>query len=211
MSHFLPSEWVDSVRGLLPPGRTVELQSHLDQRCPDCVEALGFWSRLAELLARESTYRPPGHLLRAVENLYIQQKPGRWLRAAARWAELVFDSFQQPSMAFVRGLARSDRHLVYEAAPFVIDVTLKTDAKQNSMSMVGQILRSENSDQGTSEVHVVLLSGEELIAKTVASENGEFALECDAHPNLNLFISIRGDRAIGISLCDSMNGQNSKS
>ncbi len=209
MSHFSASDWVDSVRGLLPPSQNLTLQSHLDRRCAECLKSFEFWTQLAGCLTQERRYRAPEVLLEAIERLYTREKPWRWVRATARWAELVFDSIRQPSPVFVRGGADQDRHLIYEAEPFVIDVTLKTDKNLNSLSMVGQILKSENPGESESEVHVVLLSGPDLIAKTVASKSGEFALECEAHDDLSLFISVRGERAIGLSLCESPNGENS--
>jgi hypothetical protein len=55
-----------------------------------------------------------------------------------------------------------------------------------------------------------VLGGEDMIAKTIAAENGEFELRCDEHPHLSLFISIRGERAIGLSLRDSTNAEATK-
>jgi hypothetical protein len=207
MSHFSEGDWVDFVRGLLPMSRDSELRSHIDQQCPECVEALAFWKLLFASVTREAQHEPPEHVLQAAERLYARHKPWRWLTASARWAELVFNSLQQPSPAFVRGQISSDRHLVYKAEPFTIDVTLTADVATNSLLMLGQILSSQNPDQSTNEVHVLVLSGENLIAKTIATESGEFELRCDANADLSLFISIRGERVIGLSLRESTNGE----
>jgi hypothetical protein len=49
---------------------------------------------------------------------------------------------------------------------------------------------------------VVLLSGERLVAKTAANPSGEFEFELGDEKGLQLFINIRGQRAIGIGLPD---------
>jgi hypothetical protein len=126
------------------------------------------------------------------------------LKTAAHWAELLFDSLQQPSVVFVRGMPASERHLVYQASPFVIDVRLKTNGNGNNLSLAGQILRTDADSESNDVIYVVLLSGGELIAKTLASQGGEFALECELRQDLSLFISVRGERAIGISVSESM-------
>jgi hypothetical protein len=200
--HFSAGDWVDSVRGLLPEQRSSELQKHLDRGCLECVQSLAFWSELAELLAREPRYEPPGYLLRAAEQAYAGHRPWQWLRAGARWAEQLFDSFHQPLVAPVRGSAPalSDRRLVHEAKPFIIDVTMRTDLRQSVVRLMGQILNVENPVGGSSAAEVVLLNRDDLVAKTAATDNGEFELECESQPNLSLFISIRGEQAIGIRL-----------
>jgi hypothetical protein len=200
IDHFSPSDWVDSVRGLLPDQRASELQAHLDWGCPECSESLSFWKQLAELLAREARYEPPAPVLRAVERAYAEHKPSYSLRARARWAEQLFDSFHQPILAGVRGSVLSARHLLHEAKPFVIDLTVRTDPNHKTVRLTGQILNSENSDDRSSGAEVVLLNSDDLVSKTIATENGEFELECEAQPDLSLFINIRGQQAIGIRL-----------
>jgi hypothetical protein len=209
MSHFSEGDWVDFIHALLPVPRDSEIQLHIDEHCPECLEALAFWERVDGSLAQEWRYEPAEHILRAAERLYAVHKPWRWLKASVRWAELAFNSFQQPSLAFVRGPALSDRHLVYKAEPFIIDVTFSTDPARNSLLIIGQILNSQEPSQGTNEIHVLVLNGEELVAKSVATDNGEFEIRCDAHADLSLFISIRGEREIGLALHESMNREGS--
>jgi hypothetical protein len=205
MSHFSEGDWVDLVHELLPVSRASEVRLHIDQQCPECLESLAFWEGLDASLAKESWREPPEDVLRTVERLYAVRKPWQWLRASARWAELVFNSFQQPSLAFVRGSASLDRHLVYNAEPFVIDVTVITDVAGNGLLMLGQVLNSQNPSYDNNEIHVLVLNGEDLVAKSVATESGEFELRCDARADLTLFISIRGEREIALALDESIN------
>jgi hypothetical protein len=52
----------------------------------------------------------------------------------------------------------------------------------------------------TGDIDVVLLNGERLIKRTVATNSGEFELELGHGEDMQLFINIRGQRAIGITL-----------
>jgi hypothetical protein len=201
--HFPDSEWIDFVHNLLSVTRASEMRAHVDEGCPECVGSLGLWKFVDQYSVAAAQCQPPERLLRAVEGLYSDYDPWRWVRESARWAQRVFDSLQQPSITFVRGPIRGDRHLVYEADPFTIDVTMRADPAQNSLLMLGQVLNSHHPEQAPQDVHVMVLSGEKLIAKTVAAGSGEFEVRCDAQPDLSLFISIRGERAIGLSLSES--------
>lgn len=202
MNHFSDGSWIDFVNGVLLPPQESELQSHLDRACEECLNDFAAWILVHESLSR-TEYQPPEHLLLSVERLFAPAKPWRWLNEVARWAELTFDTFQQRSPVFVRGVQPGDRHLVYEAEPFVIDVTVKTETDLSDVLIAGQILNTTASDQAANEAYVLVLTGNELVARAVANENGEFELRCERQDELNLFISIRGERAIGLSLNDS--------
>jgi hypothetical protein len=200
MSHFSPADWVDFTRGLLPQAESTALESHLDRNCEECLKSKSVWRAVLEHLSQEVRYRPPDHALREVQAAYFVHKPWRWLVEIARRAELVFDSFRQPAPAFVRNSTSSSRRLVHEAEPFVID--LRVETVRDRLFLIGQILNSENPEQTMYGVDILLLDGEDLVAKTKASSSGEFEVQCerDHDRDLRLFINIRGHRAIGIAI-----------
>jgi hypothetical protein len=202
MSHFSEGDWVDFVRGLLPAGRSTEIRFQVDRRCPECIAALTFWTRVAEFLSQEVSYSPPASVLKKAERAYASQKRWKAIFPAAQWAERIFDSFRRPAVAFVRGSRSAPRHLIYEATPFVIDLKAESNPIKNRFALVGQILDSENRDFIAHEIDVVLLCGDEVVAKTRASKDGEFALDCECQDNLQLFVDVRGNRAIGVALDD---------
>lgn len=198
MSHFSPAEWVDFAHGLSTQQKTAALQSHLDNRCEQCLESAKLWRNVVDYFSQEARYRPPDHAIRDIHLAYALQKPWRWLLEVGRRAELVFDSFRQPVLGFVRGSTSPSRHLVHEAEPFVIDLRLET--VRDRLFLLGQILNSHSPDQGVYGVDVLLLEGEDLVARAKANDSGEFELQCERDRNLRLFINIRGHRAIGISV-----------
>lgn len=178
------------------------MQVHLEQGCAECVKASETWRLVLDVAAREEQYRPDEAAVRVVKAAYIPEKPWTWLREAAEAARLVFDSLHQPAPAMLRGSQPVTRQLVHEAEPFVIDLRLESDPARKRIFLMGQILNSENPEEPTTDVDVVLLSGEKLIRRAAVNSSGEFDLELGADPNLHLFINIRGQRAIGIALPD---------
>jgi hypothetical protein len=200
MSHFSEAAWVDFARGLLPHAEAGALESHLRSNCEECLQSVTLWQTVVKYLSQEAQYVPPEQTVQDVQATYAISKPWRWLIEIARRTELIFDSFRQPAPAFVRGSASPSRRLVHEAEPYLIDLRLEN--VRDRLYLIGQILNSEKPDQEMYGVDVLLLEGEELVARTKASSTGEFELQCDRYRALRLFINIRGHRAIGIVVPD---------
>ena len=196
MSHFSSADWVDFARGLCAGENASAMRAHLDSKCEECVKSLAVWQTVLAHLSPEARYRPPRQTMKAVLKEYSAHKPWRWLLSASRMAELVFDSFRQPSPALVRGAASVSRRLVHQAEPFVIDLRLET--VRDRLFLIGQILNSEDPEQRMHGVDVLLLEGEDLIASAKANSFGEFEVQSECDRDLRLFINIRGHRAIGI-------------
>ncbi len=199
MEHFSQEEWVDLARALLSPAKTASMQAHLEKGCAECRESSAIWKLISELCSREAKYQLAEGVLRTVKAAYPAENCWTWFTQIAESARLVFDSFRQ-SPAMVRSVASNTRHLVHEAEPYVIDIRLEPDPQLGQRTfLIGQILSSESRDE-LSKIDIVLLSGGRLVSKTTANASGEFELEIGREENMQLFINIRGDRAIGISL-----------
>ncbi len=201
MDHFFAGDWSDFARGL-STSQTALMQSHLDQACVECRKTAEAWGLIRATLAEEASYLPPEDVVRAIKSTYVPPEPERWLPKVAQFARLVFDSFTQPQLAMVRAAMPSSRLLLHEAEPFTIDLRLESDPVRNRISLMGQVLNSRDSEQATGGIDVILLSGERLLKKTAANSAGEFDLDFGAAGNLQLFINIHGQRAIGIVLPD---------
>lgn len=200
MSHFSEADWVDFIRGLFPEEEAAALRAHLRSACEECLQSETLWRAVVGDLSQEAQYAPPKKSFKDVEAAYAASKPWRWLIEIARQAELVFDSLRQPIPALVRGSASPSRRLVHEAEPFVID--LRLESVRDRLYLIGQILNSERPEQAMYGIDILLLQGEDLVAKTKANSSGEFELQCDRDRALRLFINIRGHRAIGIVVTD---------
>jgi hypothetical protein len=202
MDHFPPGDWIDVARCVLPAARAEVIHAHLREGCVECLRSSEIWGLVVTLSAREAGYRPPDDLVGAIKAAYAPARPERWLPEIAQFARLIFDSFKQPELAMVRGPLPSSRQLVHEATPFTIDLRLDSDPLRNRISLMGQILNSRNPEQAAGRIDVILLSGDRLVQKTSANAAGEFDLDLAPDDNLQLFVNIRGQRAIAIALPD---------
>jgi hypothetical protein len=207
MDHFPVGDWIDFARGVLPAARAELLQSHLRQGCAECLRSFEIWSLVASSSAKEPTYHPPDHAVDAIKGAYASARPERWLPEIAQFARLIFDSFKQPELAMVRGPFPSSRLLLHEAAPFTIDLRLDSDPLRKRFSLMGQILNSRDPEQSANGIDIILLSGDRLVQKTSANAAGEFDLDLVPEDNLQLFVNIRGQRAIAIALPDMGEGR----
>jgi hypothetical protein len=200
MNHFPPGDWIDLARGVLDPAQAARLGRHLREECEECGKAWEFWRQLLTFSARETGYQPPESAVSAAKAAYVSAAPDQWLPRLAQFARLVFDSFDHPQLAMVRASAQSSRHLLHELEPFAIDLRLEFDAVRNRTSLMGQVLNSRHPDELTTGIDVVLLSGEHVVKRTTVNAEGEFELAFGPEKDLQLFINIRGHRAIGIVL-----------
>jgi hypothetical protein len=200
MNHFPPGDWIDLARGVLEPAQAARLESHLRQECEECRKSSELWRQLLRCADREAGYEPPESAVSAAKTAYVSAEPARWLPRLAHFARLVFDSFSHPELAMVRASAESSRRLLHELEPFAIDLRLESDPVRKHTSLMGQVLNSRHPDELTTGIDVVLLSGEKVVKRTTANAEGEFELDFGPENDLQLFINIRGHRAIGIIL-----------
>jgi hypothetical protein len=201
VEHFPPEDWVDLARDLASPPKATRMRVHLDSGCEECNEAWTVWRLVFELSSRDREYRPAEEAVRTVKAAYPADKSWKWLQKVAEFAQLTFDSFYHPLPAMVRASASGARQLVHHAHPYVIDLRLEADPLRGKQTFVtGQILNSEHPEEGSGLIEVILLSGDRLLGKARANPSGEFALELGREEDMQLFISIRGQRAIGIDL-----------
>jgi hypothetical protein len=200
MEHFQPGDWLDFARHLLPAETATAMQAHLDRHCPQCEQSASIWQRAAGVAAREAAYRPPDDLVRIVKAAFTPAQAATWLYRTAQFARLMFDSFSQPSPAMVRAVAHSSRQLIHQAEPYLIDLKLESDPSHKRIFLVGQIVNRENPTEQLGVIDVVLLRGADIVRKTQASPSGEFDLDFASAEDLQLFINLQGQRALGIAL-----------
>jgi hypothetical protein len=202
MSHFSAAGWFDFARGTLSPEEKATMQHHLDEECDRCFKVLKTWQIVLETVRREPAYRPSASAVRCAKAIYVSQDRWKWLPQIAKMARLAFDSSRQFAAAVRNSTPCSSRQFIYEAEPFVIDLRVESEPAQKRVWLGGQVLNSNKPDTKVIDVEVVLLSGERLVAKTATNPAGEFEFEFDDGKGLQLFVNIRGQRAIGIVLPD---------
>jgi hypothetical protein len=201
LEHFPPEDWVDLARDVAGAPKAARMRAHLEEGCGECKEAWTMWRLVLEVSSGEVSYRPAAWVVRAAKAAYPRDESWKWLKKISEFAHLIFDSFFQPLPGMVRASASGTRQLVHKADPYVIDIRLESDPLRGTRTfLTGQILNSERPEESPGLVEVVLLSGDRLLGKTMVSASGEFEMELGREDNVQLFISIRGQRAIGIDL-----------
>jgi hypothetical protein len=202
MSHFSVESWFDFVRGTTSVEERAEMQNHLDTGCQECIGLSEMWRQVLEVARREQRYQPSPNTVKSVKAAYASEGPWRWLPKRANLARLMYDSFLQPAPVGLRSSGLNSRQFLHEAEPFVIDLRVEREPGQKRISVIGQVLDSRQPEKGIEGVNIVLLSGQELLARTYAKSSGEFSLQFSDGSDLQLFVNIRGQRAIGIVLPD---------
>jgi hypothetical protein len=203
MSHFTSEGWCDFARGVAPAEQRALMQRHIEDGCDQCLKISEIWRMVSEITRREISYSPPVTAVVLVKAAYLAEHTWGWLPRVARMARLIFDSSIQPAPATVRSAMAAGRQFLHEAEPYVIDLRVESEAARKRVWLIGQVLNSKEPEAGMDGVEVVLLSGERFVAKTEANSSGEFEFELGDEKGLQLFINIRGNRAIGIALPDS--------
>jgi hypothetical protein len=203
LKHFNSKDWSDFVRGLAAPEIAQEMEQHAVS-CESCSAEKSVWTTVSQAMSRERSYQPPAAVVRVVKAAVS----GATSEAKSRvriFAQLVSDSFKQPGLAAagVRGTMSGARQLLYRAGPIVIDMRLE-ERENDRHSLVGQVLSSENSEEGMNEMPVHLLCGRSEIANTRTNLFGEFHLEYDTAKDLQVFLELSQSKDVFIPLDESI-------
>jgi hypothetical protein len=200
MVHFSTAQWFEFAHGTPPPEQEAAMRRHLEEGCDACQKLSAMWKEVLELSGRESGYQPPSGAVRSVKAMFVPERRWKWLPEIAEWAQLLFDSIREPSLAAVRGSQASSRQFLQEARPFVIDLRMECEPARKKVHLIGQVVNSKEPNKNVADVEVFLLKGEHLAARTMANISGEFDLEFVDEEDLQLFIDIRGQKVIEIRL-----------
>lgn len=199
--HFEDGMWIDFVRGLAPIEAARQLEAHLEAACPECVETHAAWSRILDLTRRELSYRVPEDTVRVVHAAFALRHKTPMLARLAQAAVRIFDSFEEPLPAGIRGGPTSARQLLHTAGNFLIDLRLEPEGRVEHLT--GQIL-STGAEDVTSGAGVVLVHGKEkLVAQTIANSFGEFQMEFERQNELQLYVETTSNEIIAVGLPDA--------
>jgi hypothetical protein len=203
MTHVDVATCADFVRGLLDPATRTALTRHVAV-CRNCAETLEWMRSVSVVAAADAEYEPPAHVLRRARAVFALERP-RILRALPRLAaKLMFDSLLQPAVAGVRGPTGASRQAVFEAGDYAVDITVDQAPGSRRTMLVGQVMTRVAPVAPITAAPVLLTSGEAVIARTVCDRYGEFLLEYEAQPKLQLHVVVdAGKRRLEMSLDSS--------
>lgn len=193
MKHFVMQNWVDFVRGVVPPDQCQAMQLHLDSGCASCSKVVETWKHVVDCARKERSYEPPDVAVRMVKARFTLDPESSSTRAA--FAELVFDSFAQPMAHGIRSGRNRARQLVFRKGNHSVDMRIEPHGDR--LAIVGQVLDSSRANAGISDVPVRVVAYKQ---QTTTSRFGEFQFEVEQMENLELLFVLNEERDLMISI-----------
>lgn len=183
--HFTAVELADYARKVAPKDQQESMKQHLEN-CGKCAKTADTWRHLVETAHRPPTPEPPQAAVRVVKALYSVHGPKRAATLKSLAADLLFDSSLAPLQAGVRSTATTARQLLFGSGDYRVDLRIEPQDDTDQVSLLGQILHATDGERNLSAVPVALVEGRRLLAQALTNEHGEFHLECDLTPRLEL-------------------------
>jgi hypothetical protein len=118
------------------------LEGHL-AICSDCTQLKLEFEALTVRLREDSSFEPPAELVQWGVSLFqpvMQPETKGGIRKII--ASLVFDTFDQPMPAGVRGVGTPPRQLLFRAGDVDVDVKIESMEANDRITLVGQVLSS---------------------------------------------------------------------
>lgn len=188
MKHFDITRWADFIRGTGSREEQEEMQEHLLTGCESCARMRDLLQRFGEtLLSAEATPVVPAAVVQRAEAIFALRQPEK-IGFAQVLARLVYDSFREPLPAGIRTGRSASRQVLYEAGEICIDLRLEFENGGALVSLVGQVSNRQQPHQSLAGVPLVLMSGPELLARTLTNQYGEFQLEYEPRTSLSLHL-----------------------
>ncbi|HJZ71679.1 MAG TPA: hypothetical protein VKE51_08045 [Vicinamibacterales bacterium] len=189
MLHADAATCADFVRGLLPQDARDALARHIAV-CPTCAGTVDWLRAVTAMAAADGQYEPPPHVLRRARAVFALERP-RLIRALPRLVgKLMFDSLTEPAMAGVRGPAAASRQAVFEAGDYAVDITVDQAGGSGRAMLVGQVMSRVAPIAPITAAPVLLTAGETVVARTVCDRFGEFLIEYETQPRLQLHVVV---------------------
>jgi hypothetical protein len=112
---------------------------------------------------------------------------------------LVFDSFRDPLPVGIRSGEPIVRQVLYEAGPYSIDLRFDHDRGSRRVWLTGQIA-SDQPDRHVDRLTVWVTAGAQPAAQACTNNHGEFQLDYEPHPELQLHIGVQPREQIELPL-----------
>jgi len=195
--HFSDAEWIDRVRGKVLAPEAMDL--HLGG-CRRCGRARDLFGAVAEVALGEAAYDVPEGTLRSARAIFALQRPERVRILPRVLACLVYDSFAEPLLVGIRSRQRVTRQAMYRAGDYYVDLRMESEPETHRVSVVGQIANRRDPERSVAHVPIVLTSDEEVIARAVSNEFGEFQLGYAPAKHLRLHVPVSDSGSIEVAL-----------
>jgi hypothetical protein len=177
------------------------MQAHLSLPCAACSAKVGILSEVRDTILADSKYEVPDHIVHSARSIFALRRPERFMDIPRLLAKLTFDSLGQLSPAGVRSQQWVTRQTLYQAGRYSIDLRMEREKGSAKAVLVGQIINRNAPEQRTAYLPVVLMAGKEILGRTLSNKFGEFQIECQPRPALQLFVPVENEiKAIEVRL-----------
>jgi hypothetical protein len=200
MKHYAIEQWVDFSRDLVESKARAEMQDHLAVGCRECRKLADLTQQLARTCTAISMTQVPEstlRLARAIFPIRVQDRPRRGSRLPI---ELIFDSFLAPAPAGLRSTWQVGWQGLYKAGDCSLDLRIEPELKSAKASVIGQVTNHVAPSRAMGNLPVTLRAGNHVVAETVSNRFGEFQMEYEQKPQLQLVIQLQDSKTIQIPL-----------
>jgi hypothetical protein len=191
MKHFEVEQWLDFVHGLAGAREAMAMEQHLSHGCKKCRAMVRGLRRFVAGAAADARYQIPDWAVRLACDIFEPQRPEKVLLLPRLLAKLVFDSFREPALGGVRSQEDSMHRAMYQAGDYCVDLRMEHERGADAVVLVGQIANRTQPERRVSGVPVILMSGKQVVGRTVSNDSGEFQIECQAKKLLRLCVPLR--------------------
>jgi hypothetical protein len=188
--HYEVAEWADYVRSQVSTEQSGEMLGHLRSGCTRCKGVEEQLSRLAAVCARERAFEVPLHAERSVKAMFALNRQPRVSALSRILATLVYDSLNDPQPAGVRMGHQINRHVLFDAGDYSVDLRFEHEKGSASMVLVGQIANRKTPEDMMSHFPVILVSGNQELSRSLSNSFGEFQLEYTPREELHLLVPL---------------------
>jgi hypothetical protein len=192
MTHYGIVQWVDFARGVAPEDDTLRMREHLAAGCPDCRQVVAFCERVAGVCQAMAAQPVPESAVCCARAIFTVRQPAPRRRAFRIPVELLYDSFLAPEPAGLRSSWQVGWQALYRTGDCCVDLRIEPDLRSSRAAIIGQISNRLLPETGMTGLAVCLKSGKDVIAETLSNRFGEFQLEYDQKPRLQLCIYLDG-------------------
>jgi hypothetical protein len=188
MKHFGISQWVDFARGVVAEAEGQAMKSHLAEACGDCRDLADFSASVASLCQSMSQYAAPVQVVRNAKAIFPAAVPAQPKRALRIAAQLVYDSFLVPAPVGLRATWQVGWQALYRAGDCSLDLRIEPELASTRAAVIGQINNHMTPGETMANVPITLKSGRTVVAETRSNGFGEFQIEYDQQPRLQLCV-----------------------
>jgi hypothetical protein len=201
MKHYGIAEWVDFARGLVPRTDGAAMRTHLSEGCSECREVADFCVKLSTVTNEMNTNPVPEWVVRNARMIFpprVAQAPQRTFRVPV---ELIYDSFLVPAPAGLRATWQIGWQALYRAGDCSLDLRIEPELYSSRAAVIGQISNHMLPENRMENIPIYLKSGRLVVAETRSNQFGEFQMEYEQQPRLQLCVYLQdGSRSFQVPL-----------